>query len=286
MTNFFEILPEEVITGIAKSLDMKTLCNLIMTSKEFKELCDTNDIWKLHYFMTIKDKWKITDNSVHIHRGHGDIIYLYEFNDGDDDTFEVKSRMPPSSIRIYNIENPMMWDFRTNVKYIRIYRGETPYIPDSRWHPTGTDGTIRSGCMNCQFNLIKNSGIVSVRDPDMHAHTWRQDIVNKWIKLNKDNGIPNLCQNPMHYDINTLEMPKSCRGFKNYKKVIIKKLLTKCKKDNVAYHHTKKKDKTLAEIERLKARIMHNEKLVIEQESYISDALEKAERIQNALDSY
>ena len=32
--------------------------------------------------------------------------------------------------------------------------------------------------------------------------------------------------------------------------------------------------------------IMNNEKLVIEQESYISDALEKAERIQNALDSY
>ena len=77
MTNFFDILPGEVITGIAKSLDMKTLCNLIMTSKEFKELCDTNDIWKLHYFMTIKDKWKITDNSIHIHRGHGDIIYLY-----------------------------------------------------------------------------------------------------------------------------------------------------------------------------------------------------------------
>ena len=48
MMDYFQDTPIEVITSIAKDLDMKSLCNLIMSSKEFKSLCDTNDIWKYH----------------------------------------------------------------------------------------------------------------------------------------------------------------------------------------------------------------------------------------------
>ena len=148
MTNFFNILPGEVITGIAKSLDMKTLCNLIMTSKEFKKLCDTNDIWKYHYLLTIKDKWKITENSVHIW-GANPYIYLYEFNDGCD-IYKVKSFQNPRSQKIQDMNNPFVWDYSKNVKFIKNL-GKDPYISwfdcwNRPWYHDHTSNVVINGC--------------------------------------------------------------------------------------------------------------------------------------------
>ena len=49
--------------------------------------------------------------------------------------------------------------------------------------------------------------------------------------LMKSRGLHKLCQDPTHYDMDTLEIPGSCRGFKNYKKVVVKKLLTPIKQN-------------------------------------------------------
>ena len=281
--NFFESLSVDNINEIAKLLDMKSLCRLIMSSKELKELCDTNEMWKYHYLLTIKDKWKITEDSIHICRGHSDFIYLYEFNDGEN-KIQVKSFDSPNGYAIRNMECPGIWDYRKNVKYLGIYRGETPYIPDSYWRHN-TDYVIRGGCMNCQFNLIKSSNIVGIRQAHIGLNDWRKDIVDKWRKLNKDNGLSNLCQNPMHYDINTLEIPGSCRGYKNYKKVIIKKLYTKQKNSKNHKKYTNDEIKLNESIETYKEQIKYCEQqLEITKQLAVKEKL-KMVRLEYAIDS-
>ena len=283
--NFFENLPVENINDIAKLLDMRSLCRLIMSSKELKELCDTNEMWKYHYLLTIKDKWKITEDSVHICRGHGDFIYLYEFNDGEN-KIQVKSFDSPNGYTIRNMECPGIWDYRKNVKYLGIYRGETPYIPDNynNWRHN-TDYVIRGGCMNCQFNLIKSSNIVGIRQAHIGLNDWRKDIVDKWRKLNKDNGLSNLCQNPMHYDINTLEIPGSCKGYKNYKKVIIKKLYTKQKNSKNHKKYTNDEIKLNESIETYKKQIKYCEQQIIISKKLAKEEKHKLKRLEDAIES-
>ena len=283
--NFFENLPVENINDIAKLLDMRSLCRLIMSSKELKELCDTNEMWKYHYLLTIKDKWKITEDSIHICRGHSDFIYLYEFNDGEN-KIQVKSVDSPNGYAIRNMECPGIWDYRKNVKYLGIYRGETPYIPDNynNWRHN-TDYVIRGGCMNCQFNLIKNSNIVGIRQAHIGVGAWRKDIVDKWRKLNKDNGLSNLCQNPMHYDINTLEIPGSCRGYKNYKKVIIKKLYTKQKNSKNHKKYTNDEIKLNESIETYKKQIKYCEQQIIISKKLAKEEKHKLKRLEDAIES-
>ena len=281
--NYFESLSIENINDIAKLLDMKSLCRLIMSSKELKKFCDTNEMWKYHYLITIKDKWKITEDSIHITRGHGDFIYLYEFDDGED-KIQVKSFDSPNGYAIRNMECPGIWDYRKNVKYLGIFRGETPYIPDSYWR-YDSDSIIRGSCMNCQFNLIKSSGIVTVRPAHIGVNAWRRDMVDKWRKLNKDNGLPNLCQNPMHYDINTLEIPGSCRGYKNYKKVIIKKLYTKQKNSKNHKKYTNEEIKLNKSIETYKQQIEYCKKQIEMSKKLSEEEKLKLKRLEDAIES-
>ena len=242
-------------------------------------------MWKYHYLLTIKDKWKITEDSVHICRGHGDFIYLYEFNDGEN-KIQVKSFDSPNGYTIRNMECPGIWDYRKNVKYLGIYRGETPYIPDNynNWRHN-TDYVIRGGCMNCQFNLIKSSNIVGIRQAHIGLNDWRKDIVDKWRKLNKDNGLSNLCQNPMHYDINTLEIPGSCRGYKNYKKVIIKKLYTKQKNSKNHKKYTNDEIKLNESIETYKKQIKYCEQQIIISKKLAKEEKHKLKRLEDAIES-
>ena len=225
--NYFKDTPVEVIVSIAKGLDMKSLCNLIMSSKEFKSLCDTNDVWKYHYLRTIQSKWKITDDSVHIGGGNRwRMKYLYEFNDGFGKNSMVESHQAPESYRIQSVDR-MIWDFRKNVKFIKDL-GCDPYVCYPHSYPPYNRSAhiICNGCMHQQMVEITNAGFVYDKPLDMDGDEYRADIYTKWKEYNKSKGISNVCQDPTHYDMDTLEIPSSCRNFKNYKKVVVKKLLT------------------------------------------------------------
>ena len=279
--DFFKVLSQENIYDIAKLLDLKSLCRLIMTSKELKDLCDTNDMWKFHYLLTIKDKWKITENSIHINNGFGDFIYLYEFNDGESKII-VKSTDSPNGYIIRNMECPFMWDYKINVKYLGIYRGETPLFV-SPYYYHNEDYIIRSGCMKCQYDLIKKSGIIYKKPDTMRLTEWREDIHNKWKQLNKDNGLVNSCQNPMHYDIDTLEIPGSCKGFKNYKKVIIKKLYTKQKNNNKYKKYINEEKKYKQSIEMYKEQIKYSQEQIKISKQLAEKEKDKLKRLEEAI---
>ena len=247
-TDHFKNVPVEVIVSIAKGLDMKSLCNLIMSSKEFKSLCDTNDVWKYHYMRTIQSKWVITDDSVHIGGGNRwRMKYLYEFNDGFS-TFMIDSYQAPESYRVQSVDRTM-WDYRKNVKFIKEL-GCDPYIHIDYNHLPYDFLNLRSsyvicnGCMRQQMVEITNAGFVYDKPLDMDGNEYRADIYTKWKEYNKSKGISNVCQDSTHYDMDTLEIPSSCRNFKNYKKVVVKKLLT-ARRTNSAekkYDHSSQKE--------------------------------------------
>ena len=284
----FDDIPEEVIISIAKQLDKKSLCRLIMSSKEFKKLCDTNDIWKYHYYLTIQHKWKITEDSVHI-GGYNSYnnLYLYEFNDGDNKLL-VKSRNNPSSNRIQNVENGSMWDYRKNVKFIKNLGCDPSIIWHNWWQYNPRDHTndvIRYGCMCCQSQMIKDAGFVYNKPGNMTKKAWIADIHKKWKSFNESNGICNVCQDPTHYDIETLDIPSSCRGFKNYKKVIVKKLLTQNKKANNINYYIKREEKAQQEIDRCKEIIAKKAEDIRTYKFAAGQAKDKRNRLEDAIES-
>ena len=62
-----ESLPEEIyFYNISKYLTFRDLGNLIKTSKFFRHIYDNTDLWKKIYLMTCPNKWKFTDDSIHL----------------------------------------------------------------------------------------------------------------------------------------------------------------------------------------------------------------------------
>ena len=282
--NFFQLLSVDTITDIAKMLDQKSLCRLIMSSKEFKQLCDTNDIWKYHYLLTLKSKWKITENS--IHSKYNRHYYQYQFIGNDGTMVKINSYDSPNRTKIYFVRNNIVgfeWKYRTDLEFLRIV-GENPYIT-SLWSSRRIDDYIIScGCMKKQYDLIKRSGIVQSRQENQSYKLWEKDLTIKWKKLNEENGLQNLCQNPEHYVFETLEMPESCKGYKNYKKMIIKKLYTKCKSCKEEKKYISKNVKLDREMERLRKRYEQLEKEKKMNEDSIVKSREKLDRLKDAID--
>ena len=298
MDNYFQIIPQEVITSLSKNLDQKSLCNLIMCSKEFKELCDTNDIWKYHYYRTIKHKWRIKEDSVHTggYNFHHQ-QYLYEYYDDTGKKHIIKSNSDPSARHII-LSSGRVWppsptqclscspEKYKNLKFIRSL-GCKPYIfpYPYTYHPV--DRTIRTGCMCYQFNDIKNEGFVYSKPPDevMDMAAWKKDIYEKWKTYNESKGLNKLCQDPLHYDIDTLDIPSSHREFKNYKKVIIKKLYTQNKKSPLSNKFKRDKKTEEINIARLKKRIESSQNQIIKADQNIEKEKNKSERLKIALES-
>ena len=182
--DYFKYIPIDIIKDIFKTFDKKTICRLSMVCKDFKRICDNNEIWKKFYIMTIHYKWRITEKSVHISD-----VYIPKFMGATN--------------------NPFLF--------------------------------IKNGCMKCQENMIKENNFIYRRPYDMSISEWREDIKCKWGTLNRIKGLQQLCQDPTHYYINTLEFPIINREYKNYKKIIVKKLLS-------IYKHKKKFDSSKLEM--------------------------------------
>ena len=275
MENHFQDTPVEAIILIAKCLDMKSLCNFIMSSKEFKSLCDTNDIWKYHYLKTIQNKWKITEDSVHIGGHHKKMqTYQYEFNDGFGENFMVTSYQSPVSYRIGS-SNSMIWDYRKNVKFIKEL-GCIPFI----YYRNG----ICHGCMKSQESDIVQADFAYNYDSDEDLDEWRSDICKKWKTFNESKGLKNLCQDPTHYDKNTLEIPSSCKGFKNYKKVVVKKMLTARKGNRVEKQYNKRIINTKYRMGILRQRMRNEKNELTLFKGYVEKEKEKTKRLQDAAD--
>ena len=100
---------------------------------------------------------------------------------------------------------------------------------------------------------------------------------SEWFKLCR--------QNPMHYDINTLEIPGSCRGYKNYKKVIIKKLYTKQKNSKNHKKYTNEEIKLNKSIEMYKQQIEYCKQQIVMSKKLSEEGKLKLKRLEDAIES-
>ena len=93
-----------------------------------------------------------------------------------------------------------------------------------------------------------------------------------------------MCQDPTHYDMDTLEIPNSCRNFKNYKKVVVKKLLT-ARRTNSAekkYERCVQNSKYKIHNQKIKLKIEQGELNVYKR--YVEREQEKTKRLKDAVD--
>ena len=297
MENYFQIIPPEVITSISKSLDIKSLCNFIMCSKEFKQICDNNDIWRHHYYRTIHHKWIIKEDSIHLYRNWNDIKnyckYLYEFNDGYGEISLVESFQKPDchlNSRIQSCDEFHIWDHRKNVKFIKVIgtfpsmgNGVSRMWNGDHWEPS-LKGIASNNCMECQQDELIEANIIYYRQPGTDVINWQHDIYKKWTDFNKKNGYKCLCQDPTHYDINTLDEPVSCKEWKSFKKQIISKLMTKDKQTINIKKLIRDRNKKSDEIKNMKENLKLEKMKLIEYNQNIKKVKGKTKRLKDAIE--
>ena len=314
MENYFLSLPNEIMLDLILYFDTSTLCNFIMSSKEFKQICDTNEIWKRQYLRTNPGSWTIRENSIHIGgiTSHN-VRYEYEIYDKEKNETKkifsrtkptgktnllIKSSMPPEKLQKYDcyfsrcrrLEKECVKKIYIDFKFIRTI-GCIPYLDnyENNWSYNLSVKNmlvsygIENNCLSCQRKQILKAGFMYKKPRDMNVIDWQTDIYKKWKAFNEKNNLHHLCQNPLHYDIDTLEPPKSCRNFKCYKKMIIKKLLTQNKKDNVVHKNTTKKRRTLKTIEKIEQRLLYEKAKIETFDKNIKCETEKTNKLKEAL---
>jgi hypothetical protein len=205
-----------------------------MCNKELREICDSNDIWKIHYLKTLKGKFKITDKSVHI---YGVDLYKYRVNNTEYEYLFSRVKPDVNCIKLSDYYNPYNQHVRTDCEFIE-YIGNVPKL----YNTNNISSSIKwSSCTNCQCRQDKEF-LTTLSNNITNDVVWNIFLLNcyeknklvmkKWKEYNESKGLSQLCQDPMHYDLSTLELPSSCRNFKNMKKQVIKKLFTQSKNNS------------------------------------------------------
>lgn len=254
--SFSDIPLETLKEYIIPLLGIKELGNLTICNKELKNICDSNDIWKIHYLKTLKGKYKITDKSVHL---YGVDLYKYRVNNNTHYEYLLSRTKPDiNCVKLYDYYNPYNQHVRTDCEFVEFY-GNTSRM----YNINNINNSLKwSSCTGCQCRQDKDF-LTTLTNNITNDVVWNTPIQNqyernkirydlvmkKWKEYNESKGLSQLCQNPMHYEFSTLELPASCRNFKNMKKQVIKKLYTQAKN-----HNSIKKDKYL--LQRMNNKIM------------------------------
>ena len=181
-----------------------------MMCKDLKAFCDDNDTWKILYLRTVD--WKITDRSIHVGAHQGDACdpeVLWNFSTGPGWGKDILSFTPMCCCC------PTVGAANFNYHL----RRKTVALVDAR-HKSGQ---IPSKVIY-DHRYSKHQQPQAVKDARNACEAAYSEVWETW---NRDNGLStvNLCQNPNHYKVETLEIP-GCRNFKSFKTMTLKKILT------------------------------------------------------------
>ena len=78
----FEDIPYDIFETILQHFDYKTLFMFMLINKKFLKIANKNQIWKQIYLKTLTKKYKITNDSIHIHcQSQNPFLYMYEIKD-------------------------------------------------------------------------------------------------------------------------------------------------------------------------------------------------------------
>jgi hypothetical protein len=249
-----DIPPDVLKEFILPHLDMKALGSLSMVSTLCKDTCDDNEVWKREYLKTIR--CVITDESKHVRQKS--VMPLYK--NMLPETFAEKYRAGclPKNVR----DKIPSWASVKEPHELAIFGTHTrPY-------------QYRAGGITFEY---------SYAGPE--EKRYKGIIKDVWTKHNRENGLStvNRCQCLKHYSFETLGVPGSCRNFKSYKRMLLKKKSTVLKKEVAPIFEEERRaghslDCSRGEIERLKGRIKV-------QEREVEEAQKKSQKSQNLLDN-
>jgi len=209
---FDDIPYHTIVECIAIHLGMKEFGAMSMMSVYLRDTFMSNDVWKRLYVQSLRDKFKITDKSIHVGPRLSD----------------HKDRTPSEELH---------WSHQYRANY-HAYVGHPWYHHEFSFSST----MWRCGCVPA----------VSILDISMDASRTARQTETNHIVADKDQNIfakkcldeallkhngrvghnhSHLCTNIDHYLFDTLDAPKSVRNYKSFRKQVLSKHLTQVKKN-------------------------------------------------------
>ena len=257
----FEDIPyHTIIDCIAPQLEAMEFGALSMVSVYMRDIFTSNDVWKRLYINSLKDKFKITDKSIHV----GPCIENH------------KARRPVEEMEPHIMDlwihgshwiPPYLspWNFRRSMLGCRCV-------------PVGDTREISEDAYGRVIRNLPNQNGIGVSNAYRNA---RKHLCAAVIDFNQRNGHEHthMCTNIDHYLLDTLDAPKSVRNYKDFRKQYLSKYLTQRKHNpNVkkAEALVRRKRKKIDELQR------HIEKL--EEEIQIENkVVEKNEKLKKSI---
>tara|TARA_B100000035_G_scaffold282862_1_gene264693 strand:+ start:1491 stop:2294 length:804 start_codon:yes stop_codon:yes gene_type:complete len=209
---FDDIPYHTIVECIAIHLGMKEFGALSMMSTYLRDIFMSNDVWKRLYVHTLRDKFKITDKSIHVGP------YLSDH----------KNRNPVEEL-------PWFYQYRTSY-YLNDtwYHTVHPY-ERAMWRcgcvPVGSIHEIAEMAGDIASQCNSNHQLVADKDKNIFAKECL-DAATLTTNIIAGHKHSHLCTNINHYLFDTLDAPKSVRNYKSFRKQVLRKYLTQAKKDS------------------------------------------------------
>ena len=209
---FDDIPYHTIVECIAIHLGMREFGAMSMMSTFLRDIFMSNDVWKRLYVHTLRDKFKITDKSIH-----------------------VGPRLSDHKDRSPSEELPWSHKYRENY---HAYLGHPWYHHEFSFSST----MWRCGCVPWSIiHEIASDASRSASQVDTD-HLVTDEEKNIFAKKCLDEAVlarnrrlghnhSHLCTNIDHYLFDTLDAPKSVRNYKSFRKQVLSKYLTQVKKD-------------------------------------------------------
>jgi len=236
-------IPYEVFFNVILPLiTIKEIGSLTMISTTWRDMCNESEVWRKLYLQGLK--LKIIDTSVYI--GPPSFVYATHSNWRETVKDIAVCRYGAT---IHWLQSPYI------IKCIPGLPSEVKrnILPWSWINPLND----QTGQGNRFHYQSAESGLINL-------NIYLDYVEKQWKDYNISNGLSevNLCQRIEYYKLDTLEGKTKCRNLKSFKKAVLKKQLTQCKKDN-------EKKKRLAE-KNAKEYKLQCEKLIRMKENMLS----------------
>jgi hypothetical protein len=188
---------------IVPHLEVKEIGSLSMVSKDLKEFCDDNLVWREMYLRTIR--CVIVDSSVH----YGDV------RDTISSTFGIMTNIVADDGTLLS-----------KCSFSRRWRGARCLPNDVRLKIPRINPARVNG-----FRLAQIEGAAENTLLLEERMKYSKVILGTWQEHNRGLGSStvNLCQCAGHYQFNTLAVPASCKNSKSYKTTVLSKMRTQAK---------------------------------------------------------
>jgi hypothetical protein len=193
---------------IVPHLEVKEIGSLSMVSKDLKEFCDDNLVWREMYLRTIR--CVVVDNSVH-------------------STFDNPLvRMRDTISSTFGIMTDIVDDDGTLLSYClgRRWRGGRCLPNDVRLKIPRINPARVNGFRD---DLSENAKTLLLEERMKYSEV----IHGIWQEHNRGHefgsSTVNLCRCAGHYQFNTLAVPASCKNSKSYKTTVLSKMRTQAK---------------------------------------------------------